>query len=391
MAKLGDAAVAELDDIAGKRRAPAAVEARRNAVWALCRIGTPAARPALRRALADRTISVRLAAAHAAGSSATSRGRRPGSPGAERRTAGAAEGGRGARADRQCRGGTALAGGLAEGGDRFLEHSLIYALIRINDREATLPALADPDPTVRRRADRARSDARRPFDSRRYRPALGIRRCGIAACRVDVVSKRPAWADVTQDVLRKWLAANDLTIDQERSLAALLLAFGAEESIQGLVAQSLAKPGTEPARRLLLLNVVARSRVEPLPANWLAALGQALDDTDLSIRRAAVDTVKTRKIGQFDDTLIQLGRDDTLPIDLRIAALECLAQRRPQLDSNAFALLSSQLSESTEPLVRWPRPGCWAQRTLRRPADGVDLRAAGREYDGAAAVIADLR
>src|SRR4030095_13411421 len=36
------------------------------------------------------------------------------------------------------------------GGDRFLEHARIYALIRIADRSATVPGLDDPDPNVRR-------------------------------------------------------------------------------------------------------------------------------------------------------------------------------------------------------------------------------------------------
>ncbi|HEY2249765.1 MAG TPA: PVC-type heme-binding CxxCH protein, partial [Planctomycetaceae bacterium] len=36
--------------------------------------------------------------------------------------------------------------------DRILEHTLIYALIRINDRERTLPFLNDPNPEVRRAA-----------------------------------------------------------------------------------------------------------------------------------------------------------------------------------------------------------------------------------------------
>ncbi|HVC95344.1 MAG TPA: HEAT repeat domain-containing protein [Pirellulales bacterium] len=353
LAKRGDMAVATLDAVAGKP-GTWSVEARRNAIWSLCRIGTPAARPALRRALADCEMSIRLAAAHAAG--------------LERDVEASAELVRLVTSDEppvrlkaaealgrigQSAAVPNLLAGLQLGGDRFLEHAIIFALIRINDREATLPALAHADPRVRQGGLIALDqmpDGRLTRDD--VAPLLDSDDADLQRAALDVVSKRPAWADVTQYVLRKWLSAADLAADRERSLVAVLMAFAGEENIQRLVAHALAEPGTEPARRLLLLNVVARSRVEPLPASWLAALGRSLDDSDLDIRGAAVETLKTRKIGQFDDALAQLGRDDALPVDLRIAALECLAQRRQQLDSEAFALLSGQLSETAEPRVR---------------------------------------
>src|SRR5581483_1319362 len=127
------------------------VPARRNAVWALCRIEGAEARAAARPALADPAASVRHAAAHAAGL---------------HRDAGTVPALRGmvvrdepplrlkaAEALGRVGGGEAvpeLLQSLRQGGDRFLEHALIFALIRINDRERTLPALADRDPRVRR-------------------------------------------------------------------------------------------------------------------------------------------------------------------------------------------------------------------------------------------------
>ena len=45
-----------------------------------------------------------------------------------------------------------LAAPLRGDGDRYLEHALIYALIRIADRDTTLAGLTDPTPQVRRAA-----------------------------------------------------------------------------------------------------------------------------------------------------------------------------------------------------------------------------------------------
>ena len=39
--------------------------------------------------------------------------------------------------------------------DRFLEHAIVYALVRIRDEQATRKGLQDPDPSVRRGAQLA--------------------------------------------------------------------------------------------------------------------------------------------------------------------------------------------------------------------------------------------
>ncbi|HEV3024325.1 MAG TPA: HEAT repeat domain-containing protein, partial [Pirellulales bacterium] len=364
LAKPGDAAVDALVDVVGGPLAWS-VEARRNAVWSLCRIGSTSARRALRLALADREMSIRLAAVHALG--------------VERDADAAAELGRLITCDEppvRLKAAEALGRiGLADavphllaglkhdavpgGVDRFLEHALIYALIRIDDRAATLPALSDADPTVRKAGLIALDQMP---DGRLAREdvaaLLSADDADLQRAALDVASKRPAWSDLTHDVLRSWLAADELSPAQARTLTSLLLAFCNSDDVQRLVAEAMAERNTVTATRRLLLDVMARSAVlahsarAALPASWLKALGQALDDPEMDIRRAAVATITARKVGQFDEALTQLSRWDAAPLDLRIATLECLAPRHRQLDADSFALLSSRLSESTEPLVR---------------------------------------
>ena len=55
---------------------------------------------------------------------------------------------------------------------------------------------------------------------------------------------------------------------------------------------------------------------------------------------------------QFDRQLLDLGHDERLPADLRIAALDGLAGRLGPLDDKAFALLIYNLSDKVEPLER---------------------------------------
>src|SRR5262249_5171442 len=132
-------------------RSPDSTRLRRNAVWTLARVGTPAARAALCEALADKDAGVRQAAVHGLGTLREPRavarltemvvGDEP----PVRREAATALGliGRPAAVP-------VLLHALRTAGDEFLEHALIYALIEINDAAATRAGLGDPVPQVRR-------------------------------------------------------------------------------------------------------------------------------------------------------------------------------------------------------------------------------------------------
>ena len=127
--------------------------ARLRAVWALARIAGTEARAATRSALADDHESVRLAAVNAVGLHRDNHALdvllkmlRTDSPPIRREVATAL--------GRLGRGETVppLLDQLRDGPDRFLQHALIFALIRIADRNATLLGLSDPSPAVRRGA-----------------------------------------------------------------------------------------------------------------------------------------------------------------------------------------------------------------------------------------------
>src|SRR5262249_6334043 len=125
-----------------------------NAVWALCRIRTPDALTAVRRALLDRDASVRQAAAHVAGLEKDERALATlkvmvvkDEPPLRLKAAEAL--GRIGKPEGVAALLEALPGSAS---DRFLEHALVYALLRLNQRKLTLPALGHPSPRVRQAA-----------------------------------------------------------------------------------------------------------------------------------------------------------------------------------------------------------------------------------------------
>jgi putative heme-binding domain-containing protein len=342
---------------------------RRNAVWALCRIRTPEAHAAIRLGFADPDLSVRLAATHAAGVERDAEALaglchlvRSAEPPLRRKAAEAL--GLISRPEAV----PALLDGLRKGGDRFLEHSLIYALIRINDRQATLPALADANPRVRQAGLIALDQMKDGnLTQELVTPLLEANDADLQHAALEVISKRPAWSGLAQGAVEKLLGSGRLSPVQERSLTELLLASSGEANLQKAAAASLANPRTPSATRLLLLGVVAQYRQDPLPAPWLAALGRALTDRDVAILRETVGTIKTRNLRQFDQQLLELSRQAGLPADVRIAALECLAGRHQQLDPEAFAFLSTQLAETVEPLLRQAAARTLGASTLSHP------------------------
>jgi putative heme-binding domain-containing protein len=338
------------------------------------------ARAALRLALADPSASVRQAAVHAVGL------QRDGQALAAVRAMVAREEPplRLKAAEAQGRIGRPeavpdLLAALAQGGDPFLEHALIYALIRINDRTSTLPALADRNPRVRRGGLIALDQMPRGALTRELvAPLLDTDDTDLQQTVLAVISRHEGWAEDTLGLLRNWLQSDQRTPDQERALTGALIAFSAQDTVQQLVVELFADAKTKLATKSLLLGVLSRCRLDPLPPSWLESLRQAIEQDDQALKREAIAVVKVRNLDRLDTQLAALSRNDAMPAELRIAALECLAPRCKSVDESSFALLMRHLSEETDPLVRIA-----AARTLgASPLDGPQLARLAKHVTG---------
>jgi putative heme-binding domain-containing protein len=385
LAGLGGPAV---DDLGAALRAggKGRDEVRREATWALCRIGNPDALSTLQQALSDEDEGVRLAAAHAVGlwrdqAAVSGLARLVGeeTPAVRRRAAEAL--GRIGRPQAV----PALLGGLRKGGDLFLEHSLIYAILRINDREVTLPALADPDPKVRRAGLIAldqMKDGRLTRDE--VAPLLDADDPALKLAALAVVARRPEWPDLTERVARAWMRSPGLEAAQEKALTDALLALGDQAPIRQLLAEAVTSPELPTDRRVKLLRVMGQARSPGLPAEWVEALRRALTDPDAAVRSEVVAVAKARNVSSLDRELVAFARQAGQPAGLRIAALECVVRRAGSLDEESFALLAEHLSEATEPLLRLAAARTLGASTLSR---AELLRLAGSASSASAAVL----
>ncbi|MEX0977910.1 MAG: HEAT repeat domain-containing protein, partial [Pirellulales bacterium] len=227
LAALGGPSVAALAETIRQQQAPQSrsAQARLEAVWALCRIGTAEAQAALRGALADGDLAVRQAAVHAAGllndrqaSAALAAIVVQGEP--QLRLKAAESLGRIGQPDAV----GAILESLRQGSiDRHLEHALIFALIRINDRAATMVGLEDPNPRVRQAALVALDqmpNGRLTDDV--VVPLLDTDDPDLQQAALECISRRPGWSDRTVELMRQWLASQKLSAAQEHSLSGAL-------------------------------------------------------------------------------------------------------------------------------------------------------------------------
>jgi len=329
---------------------------RREAVFVLSRIGTPEAHRAVREALGDADPSVRLVAVHCCGlerdaGSLDALGKIVVSDEPPVRLKAAEAIGRiGDPA-----GVPAILASLRRGGaDRFLDHSLIYALLRINDRDATLAALDDANPNVRRAGLIALEQMPDGGLTRELvAPQLDTDDPELQRTALEIISRHEGWAGEINGLLGEWLGSKSgkLSDAQQKSLVGALLALSKEANIQQLVAETLGSRDTPFETRLLLPRVIARCRLDQLPEQWTAVLGAVLREKNPRLQAEVIAAIRTRGLKDFDGPLAELSRQSELPAELRIAALGCVAPRQ-RLDDDSVQLLLTHLDERTEPLLR---------------------------------------
>jgi putative membrane-bound dehydrogenase-like protein len=236
--------------------------------------------------------------------------------------------------------------------DRYLEHALIYALIRVNDREQTVPFLNDPNPQVRRAALIALDQmddgklTREEVTSLLDTDDPQLRKAALA-----VINSHKGWATELVGLLSGWLLEANPSDEHLALLRGTLLAQADDPTIQKMIGAALAGETTSSPVRLLLWEVVHRAPLPELPESWLAATKQTLRDGSAAEIQQVIAIVNERKLEQFDELVLARAHDDTVPSELRIEALAAVAPRLRIVADAEFRLLTKYLATETPPLI----------------------------------------
>jgi putative membrane-bound dehydrogenase-like protein len=340
---------------------------RLEALWALTRIEDTDARKAIRAALADPDLDVRLAAISSVGlyrdadaMPALMKLIENEDPTIRRQTATTLGRLGNARAVPDLL--NALRGVKD---DRWLEHALIYALIQIADANATRPGLHSDSPAVQRGALIALDQIEHGKLTREeVAPLLSSADPATAKAALEVLKSNPAWAKETLGLLRQWLEAGELDSAHQELLRGTLTAFAAEPDVQDLVALTLRRDKTSPALRLLLLETIARMPLDWLPSTWKAELRWCLDSSDEKIVRQAIACMRAGKVAEYYGPLLRIGNDAKRPEDLRVASLAIALPQVGHVDKAVFDFLTGCLNGEKPPLVRLAAADALAQAPL---------------------------
>jgi putative heme-binding domain-containing protein len=337
--------VAPLERILAEGVSP---RARRNAVWALTRIDGPAARAAVRRALADPDPSVRMAACQSAGlygdraAVSALRERLREGPAPVAREAATALGRIG---DPEALG--ELFAVLSRDPDRFLEHAALYAAIRMADPEGTRRRLRHEDPRIRRGAlivlDQMEGGG---LSAGEAAALLDPAHPRLLEAAIGVLSAR-GWAKEAGDWIDRWLSE----ATPRSGLETLLSGFARDAGVQDRVARALREEKTTLEMCLFLLEFMARAPVDRPPPAWVAELGRALGHADARVARQAILGVRALKVTELDGALLEVARDAARPDEVRAEAFAAAAPRA-RVDAALFEFLRGCLAPERPVLLR---------------------------------------
>lgn len=329
LAKRGNPAVSPLSR--ALRKKVVSPEARRNAAWALTRIDTPSARKAVRIALADQDNSVRHVAALSCSLWRDAGAFEPlvhllaNEDAQVRRSAAEALG----RIGNKNAVGPILNAAGQVGSDRILEHSLIYALMEIGDRDATALGLKSENARTHRAALIALDqmpDGK--LDVKNVAPLLVSQDSILKTTANWIVGHHPDWAGALADFLRTQLALTDLGGAEAASLENQLASFASDKSIQELVAQTLAT-GPKPSQKIVL-HAMAGANLKPLPASWTHQLAQSLQITDAELLAESITTARAVGVTkasamELNQALLRIGTNENFDAATRLSALAAAA------------------------------------------------------------------
>lgn len=236
----------------------------------------------------------------------------------------------------------ALTGRLGRSaGDRFLEHALIYALIEIDDFDATREGLKAEDPAVLSGTLRALDGmASSKLEVLDVLPHLEAADPGLRETALSTALAHPEWDAALANAFFAW----DGSIDETRR-ALLLRVVPAHASSPPIIDYlgSLISSKEESHRRLGL-ELISLSPGIPFQEDWApvfeSALAGVASPETLAASLAALASTHTDR---FTSALEALCRDAARGAELRLAAARALAGAKGAINPAVFDLAESIL------------------------------------------------
>ncbi len=334
----------------------------RNILWALTRIDDPAARAAVRGALAKEDESVRRVALQSISlwrdkEDAIHLGEflKQKSPAQTQRIAAEAIG----RVDAS----NLIPLLLSEGanhlqtGDRVLEHSLAYALIELDAPEATTKwanySSGTPASIVRVALialDQMDNGGLKP---ELVTPCLLSTNAELKKTASWIISRHPEWGDALTGFFRDALAKKEISQTDQNELQKQLAELSSNAKIQELITATLKSDSKQ--KQLLALRAIHWADLKAAPPEWGDLVAQLLSTKDPQLLQQAVTTARNlsfeKKSKALIDALLAMAKDKGAAPENRLNALSAV-RGQLTLDAELFDFVKGNLASSQPVLIR---------------------------------------
>ena len=243
----------------------------------------------------------------------------------------------------------ALSGRLGRAGDdRFLEHSLIYALIEIDDFESTSEGLKSTDPQLLSGTLRALDGmASSKLEVLSILPFLEAEDEDLRATALAIAKRHHEWDAALANYFFNW--PDEVNAIQKGILRALVPPHFDAPPMVDYLTSLMASPN--PGRTDLGLELIALSSGIPFQEEWRPVFESALASTGQS-RGLAVGALQATKTPLFAEALENLAKNVATPYPDRIEAARALVKQQAALTPPAFDLIDEVLTKSTDFTIR---------------------------------------
>jgi putative membrane-bound dehydrogenase-like protein len=237
--------------------------------------------------------------------------------------------------------------------DRFEEHALIYALIKLNDAGLLQEALNNPAANVKRTAlialDQIGGTA---LNKENVSPFLTSKNPQLQKIGIWVASHHPDWSDIVIDFLKGRLNTLEIAGTDITAIRDLMITFSNDKQLQVFLAEQLGSNSASDTKKTFLLDVMAHASVNAIPQVWIQALGKLLDGGSTEIKSQVLGLIESRRIKALNGQLSQIVQNVNTSPDFRLKALSSKLLSVPALSDTEFTMAFSYLGDKNESPIR---------------------------------------
>jgi len=247
---------------------------------------------------------------------------------------------------------------LRAGGDRFLEHSLIYALIEIGDGEGTAAGLKSTNSRTRRAALIAldQMDGRK-LDVKTVSAELTSTNAKMKEAAWWIAGRHPEWGGPLAGFLRDRLNAKSWTEAERTELVQQLARFAGAKPVQTVLSETLSNKSGSLEAREMALHAMARAGLKETPPPWLKGVSRVLNQGKEKLMPEAIAAARAfaipkQELGQMTAALQKVGHDSRQPEPVRLGALAAVPGGLTSVEPALFEFLRLRLSPDQPVAVR---------------------------------------